>query len=347
MARIELPEGFAGLSTEMRETIIEGNYIAQSALCGCGNPAQGVLVAMHCRRVGCSPIDFGQDWHIINTKTGGKVSMQASAMLARLVERGGQYRVLERSPEAAAVEITTGAGTQTFRLTHEQVSMESYYRDRDGKIREKYATPASRVQMLWARVISDAVRTMDPGVNRGVCTPEEVSDFAGDEVPQQEQQPRPQQQQQQRQVEAKSAPVAAATQTLGADVVIRNEPAKASPVPQKEEPAAPVATAADEPAATDETSLSESALELVQRLKADLNPKPEGWVKVCVNRGLSLSPSGEPDLEAATPEQLQEVADALQAALDKREEARKAQSVETWASGLTPAPKATAPAGKA
>jgi hypothetical protein len=36
------------------------------------------------------------------------------------------------------------------------------------------------MQMLWARAVSDGVRTVDPGVVAGIYTPEEVNEFADD-----------------------------------------------------------------------------------------------------------------------------------------------------------------------
>ena len=46
------------------------------------------------------------------------------------------------------------------------------------RIKAKYATPRSRMQMLWARLISDSIRIVAPEIITGVYVPEEVDDFA-------------------------------------------------------------------------------------------------------------------------------------------------------------------------
>ena len=51
---------------------------------------------------------------------------------------------------------------------------------KDGKTyKDNWATPRSRMQMLWARVVSDGVRTMAPEICSGIYTPEETADIVG------------------------------------------------------------------------------------------------------------------------------------------------------------------------
>lgn len=107
--------------------------------------------------------------------------MRSDAMLAGLVEAGGRYKVVQRDSDAAKIEITIAGQTQAFALTWQEAQEEPFTKGKGGKIKDNWATPRSRMQMLWARVVSDGVRVMAPQVVCGGYTPEEISDF--DELP--------------------------------------------------------------------------------------------------------------------------------------------------------------------
>jgi lambda repressor-like predicted transcriptional regulator len=111
-------------------------------------------------------------------------------MLAKLHERGGSHRIISRTPELAKVEITLKGQVYEFSLSWDEAQKEPFpYAGKESdvvamllagktpKLKPKYATPRSRAQMMWARVVSDGVRSVDPGVCAGTYTPEEVSDF--------------------------------------------------------------------------------------------------------------------------------------------------------------------------
>jgi hypothetical protein len=44
-------------------------------------------------------------------------------------------------------------------------------------LKDKYATPRSRMQMLWARLVSDMGRALCPSATDGLYPPEEAADF--------------------------------------------------------------------------------------------------------------------------------------------------------------------------
>lgn len=172
-----------------------GHAIAASKMFGAETPAQGEVFALECLARRIPPLMLAENYHVIF----GKLSMKAEAMLARFEELGGKYRVIERSADRAAIELTRDGQKQTFSLTWPEAQQEPFVyeagKDDKGKTRTeatviamiaegtppplkpKYATPRARTQMLWARVVSDGVRTMNPGVVSGTYTPEEVLDF--------------------------------------------------------------------------------------------------------------------------------------------------------------------------
>lgn len=150
-----------------------GTEIALSKMFGCANEAQGKVLAMACLAENENPIAIARKYHIIQNN----LSMKADAMLAELRARGGKHKVVERTSEKAVVEITYDGQTYTESLSWEDVQQERYIWAKDGELKDNWATPRGRRQMLWARVISEAVRTLAPEIVAGTYTPEETRDF--------------------------------------------------------------------------------------------------------------------------------------------------------------------------
>lgn len=151
-----------------------GKDIALSRLCNCENEAQGVVLAMECFARGVTALQLAEDYHIID----GKLSMRADAMLAAFNERGGKHRIVSRTADCAEIELTLDGQTISEKLTWAEAQQEPHPFKKDGKtLKTNWATPRARRQMLWARVVSEGVRTLCPGVNRGRYTPEESDDF--------------------------------------------------------------------------------------------------------------------------------------------------------------------------
>lgn len=165
-----------------------GNSIALSKIFNCENVAQGEVFAMECLARREPPLSLAERYHVIF----GKLSMKADAMLAGFYELGGKHRQLSRTGDLASIELTIGGQTQAYSLSWEEAQQEPFvYEGKDadvikaleskGKlaIKAKYRTPRARMQMLWARVVSDGVRAMCPQVNCGRYTPEEIDDIPG------------------------------------------------------------------------------------------------------------------------------------------------------------------------
>ena len=151
-----------------------GALIAQSGMLGARNPAEGFLIAATCLQEGMSFLKFGETYNIIS----GRISIKAEAMLSRLLELGGEYKVLARDPEKASVSLKYKSAEYTSTLTWADAQQESYTRQKDGRtLKDNWSTPRRRMQMLWARAVSDGVRVVCPLATRGTYTPEEVMDF--------------------------------------------------------------------------------------------------------------------------------------------------------------------------
>jgi len=157
-----------------------GKMLEQSGMFGCSQEGQGMVLAMTCVQERMSPLKFIQTYHIIE----GKPSMRSDAMLARFMELGGIYKILARDAEKAEISLKYKEAEGVFALTWEDIKKEPFVYKKDGKtLKTNWATPRSRMQMLWARVISDAIRAVCPIVNSGSYTPEEMQDFDDNPTP--------------------------------------------------------------------------------------------------------------------------------------------------------------------
>ncbi len=165
-----------------------GGILSQSGMFGTQNPAEAIVVAAMCHQDRVSYSEWMQNNHMIK----GKVSKRADAIYADFLRRGGKVKIKHRSEDGVIVILKKDDNEQEFKLMWSDAVKEPFvYNGSESdvcaalasgdtarlKVKPKYQTPRSRMQMLWARVISDAVRTMDPVCCQGVYTPEEVEDF--------------------------------------------------------------------------------------------------------------------------------------------------------------------------
>ena len=158
----------------MADVATAGQLIAQSGMLGARNPAEGFLIAATCIQEGMSFLKFGEKYNIIS----GRISIKAEAMLSKLLELGGEYKILSRDPEKAGIWLKYKSAEFTSTLTWAEAQNESYTRGKDGKtLKDNWSTPRRRMQMLWARAVSDGVRVVCPLATQGTYTPEEVQDF--------------------------------------------------------------------------------------------------------------------------------------------------------------------------
>ena len=164
--------------TTFEEIKTLGVIFSKSGMFGAKTDEEGLVIAMTCVMEKKTPMEFQQTYHIIDRK----LVMRADAMLAALLEVGGDYVILKRDSECASVQMKCGTRDGVFTLTHDQVKLEPFYWNREHtEPKDNYATPHKRMQMLWARVTSDGCRAVNPGGVKGIYTPEEVGDFTEDD----------------------------------------------------------------------------------------------------------------------------------------------------------------------
>lgn len=152
--------------------------VAKSGLGGIKTPeAAFALTAMALAEdttAGDSPVAFlralgraQRDFHVIN----GRPTLKADAMLARFQAAGGKVRWLEYSDKRVCGEFAHAAGgTIELDWTLDRAKTA-------GLVKPGSPWIAHPRAMLRARVISEAIRTVFPGVISGLYSPEEAAEI--------------------------------------------------------------------------------------------------------------------------------------------------------------------------
>jgi len=148
-----------------------GTMLAQSGMFDL-NPASGFVVAATCHQQGISLMEFHRTYHIVD----GKPAMRADAMLAEFRKRGAKYEITCNTIEEAAATFEFEGQTYKASYTIEDAERTGDCFKKDGTTL-KYTWEKRPDDMLWARMISRAVRRLCPEINAGLYTSEEVSDF--------------------------------------------------------------------------------------------------------------------------------------------------------------------------
>lgn len=155
-----------------------GKSVAQSGMLGVKTPAQGQTLLLACVCENKTPFQLMREYHVMED---GKLTQRADAMLAKFRAMGGEYKIVQRDDGGAAIELTFRGNTEKFSLSWEEAQLEPFVWNKKGELKINYATPRARMQMMWARVVSDGVGTLAPEVRAGLYTPEEMQD-ADDDV---------------------------------------------------------------------------------------------------------------------------------------------------------------------
>ena len=155
----------------MSEFLSLAEQFEKSGMFGCTQPGQGAVLLSTCMTDHISPIEFIRTYHLIE----GKPSMRADAMLAKFTQQGGKYKILSFTEDKAEAVFFFGDNEITMSMTMKEAEAAGLTHSKAGKIKDNWR--AFPKQMLWARVVSSAIRLIAPQIVAGVYTPEEVQDF--------------------------------------------------------------------------------------------------------------------------------------------------------------------------
>lgn len=153
-----------GLSFSEKEKLAVA--IAKSNLFGMKTPEQALVLMALCEAEGMHPVIAVRDFHIIQ----GRPALKADAMLARFQQAGGKVVWNAYADDKVSGTFSHPAGgSATVEWTIAQAKSAGL----TGKdVWRQYPRA-----MLRARVVSEGIRTVYPGVSVGVYTPEEIEDF--------------------------------------------------------------------------------------------------------------------------------------------------------------------------
>lgn len=180
-------KSYAELTANIAAVEQMGKWIAVSKMFGYEmSVAQGCIIAAECFITGMPLLEWKRNNHVIS----GNPTVPADAMAAKFQQAGGKIKLIEKSPNMAKAAFTWHDETYEIAVTWDEMAKEPTPYDgkekdivpkllagEKPKLKAKYATPRSRRSMLWARLISDSIRSIAPEVNFGTYTPEESEDM--------------------------------------------------------------------------------------------------------------------------------------------------------------------------
>jgi hypothetical protein len=142
------------------------NAVVKSQLFGIKTVEQATALMLIAQAEGYHPALAARDYHIIQ----GRPTLKAETMMARFQQQGGkvEWNVLTNEEVTATFSHPMG-GTATITWNMEMAKA--------AKLSDKDNWKAYPRAMMRARVVSEGIRTVFPGVVLGVYTPEEVQDI--------------------------------------------------------------------------------------------------------------------------------------------------------------------------
>jgi hypothetical protein len=139
---------------------------AKSGLFGIKTVEQGIALMLIAQAEGLHPAVAARDYHVIQ----GRPALKADAMLARFQSAGGKVVWNAYSDQSVSGTFSHAqGGSATVEWTLQQA--------KTAGLTTKDVWRQYPRAMLRARVISEGIRTVYPGVSVGVYTPEELADF--------------------------------------------------------------------------------------------------------------------------------------------------------------------------
>jgi len=140
--------------------------IAQSGLFGMKSPEQAMALMLVAQAEGMHPAIAARDFHVIQ----GRPALKADAMLARFQAAGGKVRWVAYTNERVSGIFSHPSGGEV------EVDWTIAQAKAAGLAGKEVWRQYPRA-MLRARVVSEGIRTVFPGVAVGVYTPEEIEDM--------------------------------------------------------------------------------------------------------------------------------------------------------------------------
>lgn len=179
--------------------IIDFNTVCQyarivhySQMFGTKSEYEAAIIVAMCFQENISFMQFKRDFHFYM----GNITKKADAMLASFQADGGKKKIIQADENKVIIDFEINGEKYQGVADWEKLQHEPFThanKDANGKfyapnvplvnrlVKDNYATPIKRGQMLFARCVSDSLRRIWPKACGGYYTPEEVGDFAEDD----------------------------------------------------------------------------------------------------------------------------------------------------------------------
>jgi hypothetical protein len=154
------------------EMAVMAEAIAKSGLFGIRTADQALALGLLCQAEGRHPAEAARDYHVIQ----GRPTLKADAMLARFQNAGGRVEWTAYTDESVTGVFSHPQGG-TLTLTWD------VERAKKAGLMTRDTWKQYTRQMLRARVISEAIRTVLPGVLSGCYTDDEIRSIPSETVP--------------------------------------------------------------------------------------------------------------------------------------------------------------------
>lgn len=145
---------------------------AQSRMFGFKNKEEAMAIMLLCQAEGLHPAIAMRDYHVIQ----GRPTLKADAILARFQQAGGKVRWGKLTDQEVSGTFSHPQGGEATITWTFEAAKKIGLTGKDNW--QKYPRA-----MLRARVVSEGVRTVYPGVVVGVYTPEEAQDMEQRKAP--------------------------------------------------------------------------------------------------------------------------------------------------------------------
>lgn len=256
-----------------------GQAVYESTFFGCTNVAQGRVIALDCLVRKIPILERAATDHIVK----GKLSMRADAMLAEFLRRGGKVKWLAQGDdgqEAKAAFTTRESQKLEVSYTIEQARHAGLIKKDSGWDKDPGA-------MLRARLISKAVRMLDPEAIAGRYTPEELDPASVGTVEGAEYVP-VENTEGHKPVEFPGAGSATSNDAANATAPVTEQPTTSAPVAAEYATTATV-EATVETSSRNEEMITQAQLERMAELKNKLGLTSEQWKAVVAKRGVDTA----------------------------------------------------------
>jgi len=167
--QLAVPQPATAPQHTLQEIVQMANIFAESKLFGLQTVEQAAAVCLKAQAEGRHPASAANDYHVLDTKGGIKLTLKAEVMLARFQLAGGTVKWLEHTDAKVTGEFYHPSGG-TLIVTWDNARVQQA--GLGGGTHSKYP----RQMKMW-RVAAEAIRALFPAVLGGVYSDWEVRDF--------------------------------------------------------------------------------------------------------------------------------------------------------------------------